>query len=179
MSSAYIIGNGESRKGFDLSRLPSPTFACNAIYRDFHPTVLISVDNAMREEIESSNYTGRHIHNSSSGTNSGNTAIRLAIDESYKNIYLLGFDLYPHSDVTEYIHKVVKTNNLYKGTKNYRPEEARDATWRGGLRILTNIISKHKNIKFIHVGGLRKVPSEWNGLKNLKFISYLELEEEL
>ena len=36
---AYCIGNGPSRKGFDLSRLKAhgQTYGCNALYRDFIP----------------------------------------------------------------------------------------------------------------------------------------------
>ena len=34
---AYIIGNGESRIGFDLYSLPQDTYGCNALYRDYEP----------------------------------------------------------------------------------------------------------------------------------------------
>ena len=37
MDTAYIIGNGPSRKGLDLSTLDGTTFGCNALYRDFTP----------------------------------------------------------------------------------------------------------------------------------------------
>ena len=50
---AYIIGNGPSRKGFDLNLL-KPTgqvYGCNALYRDFVPDYLFSVDAKMTQEI--------------------------------------------------------------------------------------------------------------------------------
>ena len=49
----FCIGNGESRKGFDLETLrPHGTiYGCNAIYRDFMPDVLTAVDQGIMHEI--------------------------------------------------------------------------------------------------------------------------------
>ena len=43
---AYCIGNGPSRKGFDLDKLGATgqTYGCNALYRDFLPDFIFSVD---------------------------------------------------------------------------------------------------------------------------------------
>ena len=43
---AYIIGNGPSRKGFNLNSLKATgqTYGCNALYRDFIPDYIFSVD---------------------------------------------------------------------------------------------------------------------------------------
>ena len=43
---AYIIGNGPSRKNFDLKKLRATgqTYGCNALYRDFIPDYIFSVD---------------------------------------------------------------------------------------------------------------------------------------
>jgi hypothetical protein len=43
---AYCIGNGPSRKGFDLNKLKASgqTYGCNALYRDFIPDFIFSVD---------------------------------------------------------------------------------------------------------------------------------------
>lgn len=50
---AYIIGNGPSRKNFDLKKLQASgqIYGCNALYRDFTPTYLVSVDAKMSKEI--------------------------------------------------------------------------------------------------------------------------------
>ena len=51
---AFIIGNGESRKNFDLTTLKKygKIYACNAYYRDNPlPDVLIAVDSTMTHEI--------------------------------------------------------------------------------------------------------------------------------
>ncbi|OUW57583.1 MAG: hypothetical protein CBD57_04750 [Candidatus Pelagibacter sp. TMED197] len=53
MSRAFCIGNGESRLGFDLERLrPLGTImGCNALYRDFKPDAIVSVDHGIMHEI--------------------------------------------------------------------------------------------------------------------------------
>ena len=50
---AYIIGNGPSRKDFDLNTLKASgqIYGCNALYRDFTPDYLFSVDAKMSKEI--------------------------------------------------------------------------------------------------------------------------------
>jgi hypothetical protein len=58
MTNAFLIGNGESRKGLDLNTLKpkGKVFGCNAIYRDFTPDVLISVDHGIMHEIYHNGY---------------------------------------------------------------------------------------------------------------------------
>ena len=43
---AYCIGNGPSRKDFDLNKLKATgqTYGCNALYRDFIPDYIFSID---------------------------------------------------------------------------------------------------------------------------------------
>jgi hypothetical protein len=57
-SNVFLIGNGESRKGFDLKKLKpyGKVYGCNAIYRDFVPDVLVSVDHGIMHEIYHSGY---------------------------------------------------------------------------------------------------------------------------
>lgn len=49
----FCIGNGESRKGFDLEKLRphGKIYGCNAIYREFTPDVLTAVDHGIMHEI--------------------------------------------------------------------------------------------------------------------------------
>ena len=58
MSKIFCIGNGESRKDFDLNTLKShgKIYGCNALYREFTPDVLISVDHGIMHEIYHSGY---------------------------------------------------------------------------------------------------------------------------
>lgn len=58
MSKVFLIGNGESRKDFDLEKLRShgKIYGCNALYRDFKPDALVSVDHGIMHEIYHSGY---------------------------------------------------------------------------------------------------------------------------
>ena len=127
---AFIIGNGESRKPVNLNFLREQgiIYGCNALYRDFYPDVLVSLDDAMTKEILDANYEGCHIHKDESklgvflvdqegnritlnkGWSSGATAAFLAAScVEFEDIYLLGFDVY----------KTRFVDNVYKGTLNY------------------------------------------------------------
>ena len=54
----FVIGNGESRKEFDLNVLKEhgKIYGCNALYRDFSPDVLVSNDIEMIVELIESKY---------------------------------------------------------------------------------------------------------------------------
>ena len=53
LKKVFCIGNGESRKGFDLETLRphGKIYGCNALYRDFMPDVLTAVDHGIMHEI--------------------------------------------------------------------------------------------------------------------------------
>ena len=54
----FALGNGESRKGIDLTSLYEYgiIYGCNALYRDFRPDALVVVDPIMKEEIWKTDY---------------------------------------------------------------------------------------------------------------------------
>ena len=54
----FCIGNGESRKDFDLESLRphGKIYGCNALYRDFTPDVITAVDMGIMHEIYNSGY---------------------------------------------------------------------------------------------------------------------------
>jgi hypothetical protein len=56
MDTAYIIGNGPSRKGLDLDTLDGTTFGCNALFRDYSPDYLVSGDSSILKELCASEY---------------------------------------------------------------------------------------------------------------------------
>ena len=62
MNRVFCIGNGESRKGIDLSqfRPHGKIYGCNALYRDFTPDVLTAVDDGMMHEIYQSGYCDKN-----------------------------------------------------------------------------------------------------------------------
>ena len=58
MKRVFVIGNGESRKGFDLEKLRphGKIYGCNALYRDFTPDVITAVDMGIMHEVYNSGY---------------------------------------------------------------------------------------------------------------------------
>ena len=54
----FCIGNGESRKDFDLEKLRphGKIYGCNALYRDFTPDHITAVDAGIMHEIYNSGY---------------------------------------------------------------------------------------------------------------------------
>ena len=127
---AYIIGNGPSRKGFDLNLLKTKgqVYGCNALYRDFVPDFLISVDRYMSEGIvrdkvyERTTCYAPSIEYSRSGGKlnliphnphwiSGSTAIHIACVHGHKNVFLLGFDFQEYGKG--------QLNNIYQDTEFY------------------------------------------------------------
>ena len=53
----YVYGNGESRKGFEVSSFDGVSWGCNAIYRDHKVDNLVVVDYGMQGEIVQSGYS--------------------------------------------------------------------------------------------------------------------------
>ena len=54
MEVAFVLGNGESRKGIQIEDLKKigKVFACNGVYRSDTPDVLVAVDPKMLLEFE-------------------------------------------------------------------------------------------------------------------------------
>ena len=173
---AFVIGNGESRKGFNLEKLRSkgPIYGCNALYRDFHPDVLVSVDAKMIQEVKKEGYTGEFRWENPFSWASGPTACRFAIEDGYSPIFLLGFDLYgidEHND-----EKPTSLNNVYKDTPNYRKSHEQEMGWRGWVSTFVKLFDIYNHIPYYRVGGPDIMPDKWKG-KNIKFVDYDYLEE--
>ena len=73
---------------------------------------------------------------------SGTTAIHLACQEGYDEVYLLGFDLDPQKGII---------NNIYKGTKNYKGPLKKESKWKVEVQQekMKVIFNEFKDTKFI------------------------------
>lgn len=192
----FVIGNGESRTGFDLEQLRplGPIYGCNALYRDFIPDVLVAVDDGMVKEIKeaisnglvlndfayrerANNDYGRIIRTSTcsyedKGYAAGPTALRLlctrfkGIDE----VYLIGFDIYS-TDGTR--------NNIYKGTKNYSKEDAQPVVPNNWIEKLARIFVGNSATKFFRVTNIQANPPEWSDVDNIANITYEQMTSKL
>ena len=146
---AFVLGNGESRRGIKIAdlKLHGKVWACNGVYRTEEPDVLIAVDPKMILEIAETEYPVTHevwsnynhqydrvdraknhiqFFRPSLGWSSGPTALKHACDQGFKEIYILGFDYQGH--LRSGTRDRFSFNNVFKGTRNYKPVEA-DATF--------------------------------------------------
>jgi len=129
---AYVIGNGPSRKGFDLTTLKATgqTYGCNALYRDFMPDFIFSVDTNITMKMVEDEVGLKTTHyapalevnrkQSKGMLNlipnnphwiSGNAAFWTACVHGHTNIYLIGFDFREYGKG--------ELNNIYQDTENY------------------------------------------------------------
>ena len=139
MKISFCIGNGESRAGFNLSKLKTfgTLYGSNAVFRDYDIDHLICCDRRMAMETVSKNYKGlvytrkdwfsffpydnfkqlpelpweeKEKHTQSFHMGSGLHSVNVAIQDNPNIIVIIGHDFWGSG---------AKHNNLYKGTENY------------------------------------------------------------
>jgi hypothetical protein len=172
VNSATIIGNGPSRLNFNLDSISKlmMTYGCNALYRDFMPDYLISMDwpvvlEILENEIylkttfytqDTANFNNvsddikQHVNwlkNMARRLDSGNSALEVALSHEYDNIYMIGFDYNIANGIL---------NNVYHGTKHYAHNGAipsatqMAAEWRNRLR---KLVKEHPDTQIVRVNG--------------------------
>ena len=186
-SIAFVLGNVESRKGIAISDLKEKgtVFACNAVYRTHRPHFLIAVDPKMILEIGESDYP---VHNKvwsnfnaqynkvqkildhvqwfkpSLGWSSGPTALRMACDHGYKQIYILGFD---YKGVPEAPNRDrYKVNNLFKDTRNYKKGNEQATFYGNWMNQTKKCLQDYPDIRFHRIipeGWFKPKDIEWKG----------------
>ncbi len=193
---AFVLGNGESRKGILISDLKKhgTVFACNAVYRTETPDYLVAVDPKMVFEIAEtdypeknqvwSNFNGQYNKNKramdfirwfkpSMGWSSGPTALRMALDKGFKEIYILGFDYMGHADEKKANRKMF--NNLYKDTRNYKKSKDEATFYGNWMNQTKKCLNDFPSVKFTRV-----IPKGWFQPKDLEWrnnMSHLTIDE--
>jgi hypothetical protein len=195
MKIACVIGNGPSRLNFDLAAIGSQmtTYGCNALYRDYMPSYLISMDILMVCEIVNNKihyqtkfYTQhcnkmdelaeqgepisfckieRETHDS------GNSALKLAISNEHEIVYVIGFD---------YSSDPSSLPNVYTGTNNYQKSyvwpaaSMTDTKW---IQRLRKILKDHPNQKIIRVVGTRQLDITDSNYSEITIEQFKEIYE--
>ena len=181
-SIAFVLGNGESRKGIEINDLieRGTVFACNGVYRTHRPHFLIAVDPKMMFEIAEgdymqnnkvwSNFNAQYNKNDkiknhcnwfkpSLGWSSGPTALRMACEHGFKEIYILGFDYQGLKEGARY-----KFNNIFKDSRNYKRGKD-EATFHGNWMNQTKrCLQDFKDVNFHRI-----IPSGWFRPKDLEW----------
>ena len=169
---AFVLGNGESRKGIKISELQQhgKVFACNAVYRTDTPDFLIAVDPKMIFEIGESNYPVNHqvwsnfnhqynknekIKNHinwfqpSLGWSSGPTALKMAADKGFEHIYILGFDYQGHQRDGK--QHGFAFNNMFKDSRNYKRSKDEATFYGNWMNQTKRVLKDYPRIKFHRV----------------------------
>ena len=164
MKTAFIIGNGPTRKPINLDNLvgKGTIFACNALYRDFDKyDYLISIDKSFQsiidlhwEEEKDSRiifppddecYEDAEYSEQRRRSNAGMNAMLEAIKKKHDKLFCLGFD-FLIADAKK------STDNVYKDTEGYGVEThatAQDNIHR--VNYLNWFMKKHSDIRFTFV----------------------------
>ena len=182
---AFVLGNGESRRGIDINDLKEKgtVYACNAVYRTHQPHWLVAVDPKMMLEIAETDYV---VHNKvysnynrqyekhqklldhvtwskpSLGWSSGPTALRLACEQGFKEIYILGFD-YQGLAVDANKNRF-NFNNIYGDTRNYKRSNDQATFFGNWMNQTKKCLQDFKDVKFhrvIPAGGYQPKGLEW------------------
>jgi hypothetical protein len=178
MSTAFVLGNGISRRGLDLTtlKLHGKIYACNGIYREFVPNVLVATDRPISTAIQESGYalknpfyTRRPVDGLGANTvpkpyfgfSSGPIAVALAAEHGASKIYMLGFDMGPI--------KNNQINNIYAGTEFYKPQTSVPTFTGNWIKQLTQITKDFPDCEFVRVHGPTTAAiTQFDSIKNFK-----------
>jgi len=182
---AFVLGNGESRKNISINELKKngTVFACNGVYRSDTPDYLIAVDPKMIIEICESGYQKNnqvwtnfnnqynkkpevldHVRwfQPSLGWSSGPTALRMAAEKKFSEIYILGFDYQGHKLNDK--HNRYTFNNVFANTRNYK-RSGDEATFYGNWMNQTKrVLQDFPESKFYRI-----IPKGWFQPHDLEF----------
>ncbi len=182
MTTAFVLGNGVSRQGLDLTRLQQhgKIYGCNAIYREFTPDVLVATDRPIAAAIQESGYAlknqfytrrpieglgARGVSGPYYGYSSGPIATYLAAKHGHTTVFMLGFDLGPSAEN--------KINNLYAGTEFYKRVDAPPTYTGNWIKQITQITKDFPATNFVRVHGTTtaNIP-QFDSVPNLKRLDW-------
>jgi len=185
---AFILGNGVTRLEVVPEELlkRGKVYGCNRIYQEFEPTVLVSTDRGMAEEIQLSGYSKRRqhytreqyiiehsgarilpqlIHNFSSGP----AACGLACLTDAQYIFLIGFDLKGQ-------HNFI--SNIYAGTDHYKDKDSAPTHWGSWETQISTLLTKFLSKQIIHVNPLHEFTSDkWRKHTNFRTMYFSEFTQ--
>jgi hypothetical protein len=196
---AVIIGNGESRAKYEVNLLKNhrggllgagavQTYGCNALYRDFTPTFLVTTGKEITQEIAASGYCDDHIVYANSEHvathpgkfylvpqdphySAGAIATYLAAFDGHKTIYFLGFDTGAGADYN---------NNVYAGTNGYGARN-QNYTEDHMVKCLEIVMGVYPDIDFVRVMPTQtwRCPPNWQRMSNFRQITTKDFHIEI
>jgi len=174
------IGNGESRKAIDITKIRKSIVGCNAVFRETFIQHLVCVDRRMLEEAVRSNnfsccytrlewikqfnsasiktvpklpYQGNQRWDEPFQWGSGPYAVLIAAGLS-THVQMIGFDLYSKDKLV---------NNCYKDTENYDPSTKRAVDPRYWIHQIGKVFECFPRVNFeIYQTPDWQLPEKWN-----------------
>jgi hypothetical protein len=183
MSIGFVLGNGISRLEVDVKTLQAtgPVYGCNALYREHTPTVLVSTDKAISQEIQNSGYATKNrmytrrpmpglgaktVPQSYFGFSSGPIAVGIAALDRNIAVYLIGFDMGPNANN--------RFNNVYAGTAFYKSADAAPTYTGNWIRQVVTLVKDFPNTKFIRVCG--PTTADIKEFKNIENFEHIDIK---
>ncbi len=174
MNTACVIGNGPSRLQFDLNKIAETmtTYGCNALYRDYIPHYLISMDyNMVKEILDNKIHHKTSFHTQhdnrvdklqsegepinffwgfSETNDSGNSALRLALQQDNTTVYIIGFD---YNDGGSNLPNVYSNTTNYPRSHIFPAASMQTSKWK---QRLNRILRDYPDKNIIRVNGNNK-----------------------
>jgi len=195
---SFVVGNGESRGGFDLHRLDQhETWACNLSALDFDAEHAVAADryivNALikqqcsatiwtREDNRSLYekhehvkyfpplpYKGDHKYDQQIHWGSGLNAAMMACAKDKQMICFLGFDLYGT------VEDPTKINNIYKNQDGYSDANSRAVDPRHWIYQFERLFKLYPQTSFVFIKRLDYPRANWDEFPNVYFDTYENL----
>ena len=196
---AVVIGNGESRKSFDLNLLKNhkggllasgavQTYGCNALYRDYAPHFLVANGPEIVKEIADSGYCDTNIVYTNSAYlqeypgkyylipqdpswNAGALALYLAAFDGHTTVYFLGFDG---------IDTLNSGYNVYKSTNGYnKPSYGYSEEFQN--QAMAKVFETYGDVDFVRVmpTDTFRMPEAWKFIANVRQITFHDMALEV
>lgn len=176
----FLIGNGTSRKDFDLERLRGigTIVGCNALYREFTPDLLVSIDAKMLREIKKAGYGDNNlvlipknrtvdvpsaiVWKTDRYNTTGCFTMKLISQVMQPTkCYMLGMDGF--------------TGNIYDRTENYAANTLTNFT--GVVSRYLDVLRAEHNTTFINVNERDAWPKESHDTSKYQMMTYEEFEK--
>ena len=184
MTVAFVLGNGQSRDALDLEQLIklAPVYGCNALFREFAPSVLVSTDAPISRAIQELGYSKKNVHYTRKplpdlgalripqqyyGFSSGPAAVGIAAVDRCRKIYLIGFDLGPT--------RTGHFNNIYADSEFYKKSSATPTYTGNWVRQLTTVARDFPQTQFVRVQGA--TTADIGELLNIPNFAHMVMED--
>ena len=194
-SISFVVGNGESRSGFDLNRLNAhEAWACNLSALEFDSKNAVAADRYIVSTLiekqypgtiwtrdgwsfDNNNikhflplpYQGDHKYDQQIHWGSGLNAAMMACAKNKKMICFLGFDLY--GTVTD----PLKINNIYKNQDGYADANSRAIDPRHWIYQFEQLFKLYPQTSFVFIKRLDYPRASWDEFPNVYFDTYENL----